>query len=153
MSRLQTFTQGQSYLVSVSENAFPYSQPPLTELLVLLSFLYLLNVVRVGADYFLHAGVVAMIALGTIYGTPLAAILPQDWESTFTAIGYLGLVGIVFEGGFAYSLPSYSLVLISLPSSQVACQPISLSFSLMPFFRYSVPPLVSSYRLPYLLRF
>ena len=71
---LQTFTQGQSYLVSVSENAFPYSQPPLTELLVLLSFLYLLNVVRVGADYFLHAGVVAMIALGTIYGTPLAAI-------------------------------------------------------------------------------
>lgn len=98
MSTTSISPDNPSYLALSSEDAFAYSQPPLTLLLILLSFLYLLNVVRVGADYFLHAGVVAMIALGTIYGTPLAAILPQDWESTFTSMGYLGLVGIVFEG-------------------------------------------------------
>ncbi|KAK7687091.1 hypothetical protein QCA50_009592 [Cerrena zonata] len=74
-----------------------------------------------------------MIALGTIYGTPLAAILPQDWESTFTAMGYLGLVGIVFEGGLSTNL---ALLLNNLPLSLLCATigvvlPIALSFALL----------------------
>lgn len=79
-------------------NALPYSQPPPVELLTLLSFLFLLNAARVFADYALHAGLIAEIGLGVVYGTPLAALLPKAWEASYTALGYLGLIGIVFEG-------------------------------------------------------
>ena len=57
-----------------------------------------LNAIRVVADYLVHAGVVAEIALGIIYGSPLASLLPLEWETTFTALGYLGLILVVFEG-------------------------------------------------------
>jgi hypothetical protein len=33
-----------------------------------------------------------------VYGRPLADILDQDWEATFTAVGYLGLIVLVLEG-------------------------------------------------------
>lgn len=33
-----------------------------------------------------------------IYGVPLAGILNEDWQSAFTAVGWLGLLIIVFEG-------------------------------------------------------
>ncbi len=83
---------------SAESTALSYSQLPATELLVLLSFVFLLNVVRLVADYVLHAGIIAETILGSVYGTPLAAILPEAWETTFTALGYLGLIGLVFEG-------------------------------------------------------
>lgn len=84
-------------LAATTEKLFPYAQPPLAQFLTILSFLYFLNVARVGADHFLHAGVVAMIGIGMVYGTPLADILPSVWESSFTTLGYLGLVGIVLK--------------------------------------------------------
>ena len=76
-----------------------YEEPSLIRLLVLTSFLYLLTVVKVLADYLLYAGLVAQIALGIVYGAPLANILPVSWQSTFTDLGYLGLILVVFEGG------------------------------------------------------
>jgi hypothetical protein len=81
-----------------SEASFPYSQPKAVELLILLSFLFLLNVMRVIGDHFLCAGIIAEIVLGIVYGEPLSKILPSDWEGTFTVLGYLGLIGVVFEG-------------------------------------------------------
>lgn len=83
---------------SSSDSSFPYEQPRVVQLLILLSLLFFLNVVRVVADYFLHAGIIAEIALGMIYGEPLAGIIPTDWEATFSVLGYLGLIGLVFEG-------------------------------------------------------
>lgn len=79
-------------------NALPYEEPSLIRLLVFSSFLYLLNFARITADSLLHGGIVAEIALGTIYGSPLAALLPTAWEETFTVLGYLGLILVVFEG-------------------------------------------------------
>ncbi|CAL1717029.1 unnamed protein product [Somion occarium] len=132
MVEMSSYFSYTSFLTTTSD-AFPYSQPPLTELLILLSFIYLLNLVRVGADYFLHAGIVAMICLGMIYGAPLAGILPQVWEGTFTALGYLGLIGIVFEGGLSTNLP---LLLSNLPLSLLCAVvgitiPVALSFALL----------------------
>lgn len=75
-----------------------YQEPSLVHLLVVGSFLYLLNVARVVADHLLYAGLVAEIALGIVYGSPLANTLPVEWETTFTALGYLGLILVVFEG-------------------------------------------------------
>ena len=79
-------------------HAISYEEPSLIHLLVLASFLYLTNTARVVADYFLYAGIVAEIAFGIVYGSPLGSLLPADWETTFTALGYLGLILVVFEG-------------------------------------------------------
>ena len=78
--------------------ALTYEEPSLVHLLILSSFIYLLNVVRAVSDYAAYAGIVAEIALGIVYGSPLASLLPASWESTFTALGYLGLILVVFEG-------------------------------------------------------
>lgn len=78
--------------------AVSYQEPSLLHLLVLASFLYLTNVARIVADHYLYAGIVAEIAFGIIYGSPLGNLLPVDWEATFTALGYLGLILVVFEG-------------------------------------------------------
>ncbi|KAI0747427.1 hypothetical protein BC629DRAFT_1298597 [Irpex lacteus] len=125
--RLPLFTS------SAESTALSYSQLPATELLVLLSFLFLLNVVRLVGDYVLHAGIIAEIILGSVYGTPLAAILPEAWETTFTALGYLGLIGLVFEGGLSTDLPA---LLANIPLS-ISCAtlgvalPIAFSFALL----------------------
>ena len=93
---------GISYLLRlpIFTTTVEYSQPPATDLLVLLSFLCLLNAVRLIADFFLNAGVIAELLLGAVYGSPLAALLPQSWEVAFGALGYLGLIGLVFEGQY-----------------------------------------------------
>lgn len=49
----------------------------------------------------LHSGrefALTSVPVGIVFGPPLANILPQDWQQTFLALGYLGLVLIVFEG-------------------------------------------------------
>ena len=83
---------------SSSTSSFPYTQPTLPELLAVISFLFLLNVLRVAADIAVHAGLVAELFLGMVYGAPLSGILQVQWEATFDILGYLGLVLIIFEG-------------------------------------------------------
>lgn len=36
--------------------------------------------------------------IGMIFGSPLAGILDNDWQSAFTAVGYIGLIVLVLEG-------------------------------------------------------
>ncbi|KAI0676651.1 hypothetical protein C8Q78DRAFT_36827 [Trametes maxima] len=113
--------------------ALPYEEPSLVSLLVLSSFLYFLNAARVLADHLLYGGVVAEIALGIIYGSPLADILPTGWEATFTVLGYIGLILVVFEGGLSSNLP---MLLSNLPLSIVCALtgiglPIAFSFALL----------------------
>jgi hypothetical protein len=36
--------------------------------------------------------------VGLIYGLPIANILAPDWQETFLALGYIGLILIIFEG-------------------------------------------------------
>ncbi|EIW62307.1 Sodium/hydrogen exchanger [Trametes versicolor FP-101664 SS1] len=113
--------------------SLPYEEPSLIRLLVFSSFLYLLNLARIAADFLLHGGIVAEIALGIIYGSPLAALLPIEWEETFTVLGYLGLILVVFQGGLSSNLP---MLLSNLPLSTVCALvgvgvPIAFSFALL----------------------
>lgn len=50
------------------------------------------------ADRLLYAGLLGEIVVGIIFGKPLGAILHDSWEQTFLALGYIGLLLIVFEG-------------------------------------------------------
>jgi Kef-type K+ transport system membrane component KefB len=75
-----------------------YTEPGAVDVLIISSFLYLLNIFRVLFDKLINAGLIGEVLVGIIYGSPLAAILDTTWESTFRFIGYLGLILIVFEG-------------------------------------------------------
>lgn len=77
---------------------FSYHDPAIADLLVLSSYLYLLNVFEWIAQYVLSAGLLGQILLGIIYGSPLAEWLDVAWQETFVVVGYLGLLLIVFEG-------------------------------------------------------
>ena len=72
-----------------------YHEPSLPSILTLVSLIYFLNLARNVADYLLGAGLLGEVAIGVIYG-PVAKILPIEWEQTFLALGYLGLILIVF---------------------------------------------------------
>lgn len=44
------------------------------------------------------AGLLGEIAIGMIFGSPLAQWLDVDWQSTMVIVGYIGLLAIVLEG-------------------------------------------------------
>ena len=46
----------------------------------------------------IYAGILGPILVGIIYGAPLGNILDHDWQESFMALGYVGLILIIFEG-------------------------------------------------------
>lgn len=83
-------------------DSITYEEPSAVTLLILLGFYFCLQFGRIIADYVLSAGLLGEIAVGIIFGGPLAGILPVEWEETWLVIGYLGLILIVFEGKSKY---------------------------------------------------
>ena len=83
-------------------DSITYEEPSAVTLLILLGFYFCLQFGRIIADYVLSAGLLGEIAVGIIFGGPLAGILPVEWEETWLVIGYLGLILIVFEGNSKY---------------------------------------------------
>jgi Kef-type K+ transport system membrane component KefB len=79
-------------------SSFAYHEPSSTQIVILLSFLLFLNLAGAFAQRFLSAGLLGQILVGIIYGTPLAGILEQSWEEAIVAVGYVGLLLVVFEG-------------------------------------------------------
>ncbi|CAG8948999.1 hypothetical protein HYFRA_00002127 [Hymenoscyphus fraxineus] len=79
----------------------PYHEPPITTLLSLTSFLLLLNTTRYIFNHLLYCGLVAEILIGIIWGLPVSgtSLLSLEAQSTVQSLGYLGLIGLVFEGG------------------------------------------------------
>lgn len=75
-----------------------YEPPSIVQTLILASFIYFLNIIGEIFDGLLHTGLIGHIILGMVYGPPLANILPISWLDAFRALGYLGLILIVFEG-------------------------------------------------------
>ncbi|KAJ3370264.1 Hsp70 ATPase ssc1 [Allomyces arbusculus] len=111
----------------------PYHEAGLNQLAILASFLFLLNAARIALDWLLYAGMVGEMVTGAIYGTPLLALLTDDWQATFRMLGDVGLLLIVFEGGLTIHP---TLLLSNLPLSLAAAltgivTPIALSILLL----------------------
>jgi hypothetical protein len=66
--------------------------------LIIISFFFLLSLAEWISTKIIRAGIIGQIAVGIIYGKPLANILEYSWQQTFLAIGYVGLILIIFEG-------------------------------------------------------
>ena len=113
----------------------PYEEPGIVTILSLTSFLLLLNIIRCILDRALYCGIIGEILIGVIWGLPVGgtAWLGLELQETIQALGYLGLIGLVFEGGLTTNLAllrktaymSISVATIGL------LMPIALSFLLL----------------------
>ncbi|KAB8234021.1 cation:proton antiporter [Aspergillus alliaceus] len=111
----------------------PYHEPGIVQILIIVSFFFFLSLAEWASAKVFRAGVIGQIAVGIIYGVPLANILEKDWQQTFLALGYVGLILIIFEGGLGarIDLLKENLVVSTLGAATGVCFPIGLSYLLL----------------------
>ncbi|KAK3904490.1 Cation/H+ exchanger [Staphylotrichum tortipilum] len=117
-----------------SDGAFlAYHEPSIISILTLITFFLVLAVAEWLADKAVRASLIGHIVVGLIYGVPLGNILPGNWQETFLALGYIGLLLIIFEGGLTIRLDllSQNLVLSIVAALLGVLTPIALSFALL----------------------
>ncbi|KAJ7050445.1 Cation/H+ exchanger [Mycena amicta] len=76
-----------------------YSIPSIPLTLTVSSFIFLINVGDAVLAHLLNAGLLGSLIVGIVFGPDAADILPPSLIDSFTVIGYLGLLLIVFEAG------------------------------------------------------
>lgn len=76
-----------------------YHEPDIVNILILLSFFFFLSSLGWVFNKLIRASLIGQILLGVLYGTPVGNILDVEWQTTFMALGYIGLILIIFEGG------------------------------------------------------
>lgn len=81
-----------------------YHEPDIISILVLISFLLFLSSLGWVVNKLIRAGLIGQILLGILYGAPVGNILDNEWQETFLALGYVGLILIIFEGGLTIRL-------------------------------------------------
>ncbi|CAL00650.1 uncharacterized protein An02g06520 [Aspergillus niger] len=111
----------------------PYHEPGIVNILILISFFFFLSLAEWISSKIIRAGIIGQIAVGIIYGTPLANILHADWQSTFLALGYIGLILIIFEGGLGARLDllKKNFFLSMIGAATGVLFPIGLSYLLL----------------------
>jgi len=113
----------------------PYEEPGITVILSLTSFLILLNGIRYALDKLLYCGLIGEIFIGIIWGLPVGGTewLTEGTQDVIQAFGYLGLVGLVFEGGLSTNLAQLrKAMLLSVSVATIGLlMPIALSFLLI----------------------
>lgn len=99
----------------------------------MISFFTFLSLAETLSSLVIRAGIIGPIAVGIIYGEPLANILHTTWQETFLAIGYIGLILIIFEGGLTTRMDllrqNFSLSMIGAATGVIF--PIGLSYLLL----------------------
>ncbi|ORY17654.1 Sodium/hydrogen exchanger family-domain-containing protein [Clohesyomyces aquaticus] len=112
--------------------SLPYHEPDVVIILVLTSFLLLLNIVNAALDQILYCGLLGQVLIGIAWGSPGAAWLSTHVEEVVVQLGYLGLILLVFEGGLStsFTLLKANLFLSSAVAVTGIAIPIALSFSL-----------------------
>ncbi|PSK41824.1 UBX domain-containing protein 2 [Elsinoe australis] len=118
---------------SPDATSLAYIEPATILLLIVTSFLLLLNIINSALDKFIYCGLIGQIFLGILYGQPGAKWLPLDLQVSVQTLGYLGLVLIVYEGGLSTSITTLksNLWLSSLVAATGIGVPMGLSFILM----------------------
>lgn len=91
--------------MAATEDGFlQYHEPDTVSILVLISFFFFLSSVGWIFNKAIRAGLIGQILLGILYGAPVGNILVTEWQETFMALGYIGLILIIFEGGLTIRL-------------------------------------------------
>lgn len=110
-----------------------YHEPDIISILVLVSFFLLLSSLKWLFNKLTRAGLIGQILLGILYGAPVGNILHIEWQETFLALGYIGLILIIFEGGLTIRLDLLKAnFLLSLIAAAIGIvTPIALCYLLL----------------------
>ncbi|KAK3688855.1 Cation/H+ exchanger [Podospora appendiculata] len=110
-----------------------YHEPGIVSVLTLVSFFVVLAVAEWLSAKIFRAGLIGQIIVGLVYGTPIGDILAVEWQETFLALGYIGLILIIFEGGLTIRLGllRQNLLLSVIAALVGILAPIALSFALL----------------------
>lgn len=113
----------------------PYEEPGIIVILSLTSFLLLLNGTRYALDRLLYCGIIGEILIGIIWGLPVGdtSWLSLSLQDSIQSLGYLGLIGLVFQGGIETDialLKKNALVSVAIATVGLL-MPIALSFLLV----------------------
>jgi len=110
-----------------------YHEPDIVKILTLLSFFVALSVSEWLSNKIIRAGLIGQIIVGMIYGVPIGNILAIEWQETFLALGYIGLILVIFEGGLTIriDLLRQSIALSVIAALLGVLTPIALSFALL----------------------
>ncbi|GAB7360276.1 hypothetical protein MBLNU230_g8034t1 [Neophaeotheca triangularis] len=119
---------------STSDQRFlEYEEPGIVDILIIVSFFTFLWLFEKISSKTIKAGIIGNIAVGIIYGRPLADILQTNWQETFLYLGYIGLILIIFEGGLTARMDllraNFSLSMMGAGTGVIA--PIGLSYLLL----------------------
>lgn len=79
-------------------DSLPYHEPGPVTILLLSSFVLLLNFINYALDKILYCGLIGQVFLGVAFGTPGAKWLSAELEEVIVNLGYLGLLLMIFEG-------------------------------------------------------
>ncbi|KAJ6118273.1 hypothetical protein N7471_013740 [Penicillium samsonianum] len=111
----------------------PYHEPGTIDILIVVSFFFFLSLARWVSATAIQAGIIGQIAVGIIYGVPLANILEHHWQETFVTLGYVGLILIIFEGGLGarVDLLKQNFTLSMIGAATGVLFPIGLSYLLL----------------------
>ena len=117
---------------SAAVAALPYQEPTINTILILSSFLILLNVVNYALDRVVYCGLIGQVLIGVVFGTPGAKWLDKATEQVLVQLGHVGLILLVYEGGLNTNFKSLKAnaglsVLVALTG---ICLPIPLAFCL-----------------------
>lgn len=112
--------------------ALTYQEPTVNTILILSSFLLLLNIINHALDRLIYCGLLGQVLIGVAFGTPGAKWLNTNTEQAIVQLGYLGLILLVYEGGLNTNFNSLkaNAVLSLLVALTGICLPIAFSFSL-----------------------
>jgi hypothetical protein len=78
--------------------SLPYHEPGIVTILIISSFLLLLNVVNYILDRVVYCGLVGQLFIGIGWGVPGANWLSAELQHSIVQLGYVGLILIVYEG-------------------------------------------------------
>ncbi|KAJ1021940.1 hypothetical protein NDA16_003702 [Ustilago loliicola] len=117
-------------------DALPYTSPSLVTILVLASYLLFLTVFYHAFQWLFSAGIIGPLVLGAMYARPLGNILPEDVQSAVLAIGYLGLILLIVQGGLESRMDILSspknLAMALLVGATGIIMPVGISMALLP---------------------
>ncbi|KAH8765440.1 Cation/H+ exchanger [Diaporthe sp. PMI_573] len=91
-------------MAGTTDGFLQYHEADTISILVLLSFFFFLSSVGWVFNKAIRAGLIGQIIMGILYGAPAGNILDIEWQETFMALGYIGLILIIFEGGLTIRL-------------------------------------------------
>ncbi|KAK5717113.1 hypothetical protein LTR15_009002 [Elasticomyces elasticus] len=119
-------------MASTGNNAFAYHEPGIVTIMILTSFLLLLNITNYALDRLVYSGLLGQILIGVWFGTPGTHWLSDSIELAAQQLGYMGLILLVYEGGLQTNIKTLkaNLLLSSAVAITGIALPIGLSFVL-----------------------